>query len=118
MFDYRPYYKQALGWPQREGIDAEKFPLLRCLNDFVLVPDLLPMGQICGDAGVNISYPIGSIAIERTLFNQSLMIVKERDVDIPGFVEEGINVYLVDPTKGNGQTNRATLSFITPHLHM
>ena len=101
VFNICPYLKRATGWPANPTVDVEKFPLLSCLNEFVVIPDLKSMGEICGDGGVTNQYPLGSVAVEKHQFGESLLVILDKCTDLPGFVNDGITAYLVNPAKNN-----------------
>ena len=78
VFNIRPYLKRATGWPANPTVDVDKFPLLSCLNEFVVIPDLKSMGEICGDGGVTNQYPLGSVAVEKHQFGESLLVILDK----------------------------------------
>ena len=101
IFSFQPNYKQAIGWPADTNVEAQNFPFISCLNEFVVVPDLKSMGEICGDAGVTNAFPLGTVAVEKKQFGNSLLVLVDRNSELPNFMSEGIATYLVNPTKGN-----------------
>ena len=101
VFNIRPYLKRATGWPANPTVDVDKFPLLSCLNEFVVIPDLKSMGEICGDGGVTNQYPLGSVAVEKHQFGESLLVILDKCTDLPGFVNDGITAYNPAIAKNN-----------------
>ena len=102
IFSFQPNLKQAIGWPPNTNVASDNFPFVSCLNEFVVVPDLKSMGEICGDAGVTNQFPLGTVAVEKKQFGDSLLVILERNTaDLPAFVTEGIATYLVNTAKGN-----------------
>ena len=99
IFSFQPNYKQAIRWPADTNVEAQNFPFISCLNEFVVVPDLKSMGEICGDAGVTNAFPLGTVAVEKKQFGNSLLVLVDRNSKLPNFMSEGIAMYLVNPAK-------------------
>ena len=71
----QPFLKKATGWPKDNAVAADTFPYISCVNEFVVVPDLKSMGEICGDAGVMNQFPLGTVSVERKQF---LLLIRMR----------------------------------------
>ena len=101
IFQCKPYFKRATGWPMNPTVDEQNFPYLSCLNEFVIVPDLKSMGEICGDGGVTNQYPLGNVAVEKRKFGESLLVLIDRTTEVPSDINDGLVAYLVNPAKHN-----------------
>ena len=81
--------KKATGWPKDNAVAADTFPYISCVNEFVVVPDLKLMGEICGDAGVMNQFPLGTVSVERKRFGNSLLVLVEPGSVLPEFITDG-----------------------------